>query len=45
MAQAGRGSNRLVFSSSRGGIIIRSAEDCDSEIHVLIRLMTFVTYV
>lgn len=42
MAQAGRGSNRLVFSSSRGGIIIRSAEDYDSEIHVLIPLMTLL---
>ena len=39
MAQARRGSNRLVFSSSRGGII-RNAEDYDSEIHVLIPLMT-----
>ena len=42
MAQAGSGSNRLVFSSSRGGIIIRSAEDYDSEIHVLILLMTLL---
>ena len=42
MAQAGSRSNRLVFSSSRGGIIIRSAEDCDSEIHVLIPLMTLL---
>ena len=42
MAQAGSGSNRLVFSSSRGGIIIRSAEDYDSEIHVLIPLMTLL---
>lgn len=42
MAQAGSGSNRLVFSSSRGGIIIRSAEDYDSENHVLILLMTLL---
>lgn len=42
MAQAGSGSNRLVFSSSRGGIIMRSAEDYDSEIHVLIPLMTLL---
>lgn len=42
MAQAGSGSNRLVFSSSRGGIIIRSAEDYDSEIHVLMSLMTLL---
>lgn len=41
MAQARRGSNRLVFSSSRGGII-RNAEDYDSEIHVLIPLMTLL---
>ena len=42
MAQAGSGSNSLVFSSSRGGIIIRSTEDYDSEIHVLISLMTLL---
>ena len=42
MAQAGSGSNSLVFSSSRGGIIIRSTEDYDSEIHVLIPLMTLL---
>ena len=42
MAQAGSRSNRLVFSSSRGGIIIRSAEDYDNEIHVLIPLMTLL---
>lgn len=42
MAQAGSGSSSLVFSSSRGGIIIRSTEDYGSEIHVLIPLMTLL---